>query len=185
MATTSNRPRRIAVLARAVAEGFRLTAIGGSDTHDVTSKNVLPPPGRIGVPTTVVFAATLSAQGVLDGIRAGRVFVDVAGSRNAAIDFSADTPGGVVQMGGTSALARGEQARFTVRVSNLAGGSIEVIRHSGNPSPIADARIASDAHEARFTIDGDGARGWVRVNVRDASGKLAVIGNPIYLNWAR
>ncbi len=80
--------------------GYRLTAIGGSDTHDVTSKNVSPPPGRIGVPTTVVYAKALSIDAIMAGIRAGNVFVDTAGSRDRKLELSATYKESTVAMGG-------------------------------------------------------------------------------------
>ena len=51
-------------------EGYRLTGVGGSDSHNATWKK-----GRsgIGKPTTVVYAANLSERAILDGIRAGHV----------------------------------------------------------------------------------------------------------------
>jgi hypothetical protein len=42
--------------------------------------------------------------------------------------------------------------------------------------------ITSDDHRASFTEQGDGARHWLRVNVRDRDGQLALIGNPVYVN---
>jgi hypothetical protein len=37
-------------------------------------------------------------------------------------------------------------------------------------------------YSASYIERGDGARHWIRVNVRDAQGKLLLVGNPIYLN---
>lgn len=61
-------------------KGLRPTAIGGSDTHDPTSKDIVPTPARIGVPTTVVSAKSLSVASILEGIRSGHVFIDTAGT---------------------------------------------------------------------------------------------------------
>ena len=63
-------------------QGYRLTAIGGSDNHDAAN-------GGIGTPTTVVHADSLSEQGIVEGIRGGRVFVDVAGTRDRLLEFTA------------------------------------------------------------------------------------------------
>ena len=49
-------------------EGHRITAIGGSDDHAARSDR-----GRVGRPTTVVWASDLSESALLDGVRAGRV----------------------------------------------------------------------------------------------------------------
>jgi hypothetical protein len=36
-----------------------------------------------------------------------------------------------------------------------------------------------------FDLPGDGARHWVRLNVRDREGRLTLVGNPIYVNRQR
>ena len=72
---------------RQLADGIRLTAIGGSDNH-----NALIPagePSAIGRPTTVVEASELSVPAILDGIRRGRVFIDLTSSRDKIVDIQA------------------------------------------------------------------------------------------------
>ena len=56
-------------------------------------------------------------------------------------------------------------------------GPIEVL--------VNNAGITRDAmlHKMSFEQRSDGKRHWIRVNIRDAEGKLALIGNPVYLNW--
>jgi len=51
-----------------VAEGYRVTAVGGSDYH---GSNL----ARLGEPTTWVYAESLNPEGILRGIRMGRVFI--------------------------------------------------------------------------------------------------------------
>ena len=62
--------------------GCRLTGIGGSDNH--RPMQPLDQLGSIGSPTTVVYAAELSTPAILDGIRAGHVFIDVTGTQRPA-----------------------------------------------------------------------------------------------------
>jgi hypothetical protein len=159
-------------------KGLRLTAIGGSDTHDVTSNNLFPAPGRIGVPTTVVFAHELSADGIVAGIRAGNVFLDTAGTRDRKLELTATHKQATVAMGGQLALPARQSATFTVRVEQLTGGSIEVIRDG---AVIERSPVKATLHSWSFDATSDGKRHWIRVDVRDADGKLALIGNPIYL----
>ena len=64
--------------------GHRLTAIGGSDNHDVARDR-----NSIGLPTTVVFARELSVPGLLDAVRGGRVFIDLDGMRDRMLEMSA------------------------------------------------------------------------------------------------
>ncbi len=62
--------------------GFRLTGLGGSDNHDSDLKAGTY--SAIGHPTTVIHAANLSENAILDAIRAGHVFVDAEGSKDRA-----------------------------------------------------------------------------------------------------
>jgi hypothetical protein len=158
--------------------GHRLTAIGGSDTHDVTSTKTQPPPGRIGVPITVVHARELSAEGIIAGIRSGNVFVDTAGTRDRMLEFTARHANKQVAMGESLQLNGRRNVSFDVRVAQIAGGTIEIVRDGAvtRRAPITDA-----THSLTFEETFDRKRHWVRVNVRDEQGKLALIGNPIYL----
>jgi hypothetical protein len=158
--------------------GQRLTAIGGSDTHDVTSRNIRPPPARIGVPTTVVYARELSAEAITAGIRAGNVFVDTAGTRDRTLEFTARHANKSVTMGEALQLTGRRNVTFDVRVAQLAGGTIEIIRDG---AVTRRAAMPGATHSLAFEETFDRKRHWLRVNVRDPQGKLALIGNPIYI----
>lgn len=160
-------------------KGYRLTAIGGSDTHDVTSKNVSPPPGRIGVPTTVVYAKELSIDAIMAGIRAGNVFVDTAGSRDRKLELIGTYEQSTVAMGGQLSVPAKQSATFTARIEQMTGGTVEVIRDGKITRRTA---VPAPKHSWSFEETSDGKRHWIRIDVRDADGKLALLGNPIYLN---
>ena len=169
--------------------GHRPTAIGGSDTHDIGAKDALPPPGRIGIPATVVYAKELSVAAILDGIRSGRVFIDVQGTRDRSLEWNAHVGDAApasqtIFMGGELMLARGESARFEVRVRNVPQGRIEIVRDGVLLESVPGLTIVGDDHRASFTEQGDGARHWLRVDVRDRDGQLALVGNPIHVNRA-
>jgi hypothetical protein len=70
-------------------DGHRLAGVGGSDSHNATSSP--GPPGSIGWPTTVVEAEELSVPAILNGIRAGRTFVDLTASHDKVVDFEAES----------------------------------------------------------------------------------------------
>jgi len=159
-------------------KGQRLTAIGGSDTHDVTSKNV-PPPGRIGVPTTVVYAKELSIDAIMAGIRAGNVFVDTAGSRDRKLELSATYQKSTVTMGGQLSVPAKQTVTFTARIEQMTGGSVEIIRDGKTTRRTG---IPAAKHTWSFEETSDGNHHWIRIDVRDADGKLALLGNPIYMN---
>ncbi len=162
-------------------EGHRLTAIGGSDNHDASiSLERFPAIGR---PTTVVFARNLSQAALLEGLRSGRVFVDVDGSRDRVLDMSARARDAAADMGGTLAAPTGVAVRFVVRVHGVINPHIEIYRDGALLGPPLTTETEGDDIIGDFSVEGDGARHWFAPQVRDASGRLVLIGNPIYVNW--
>jgi predicted metal-dependent phosphoesterase TrpH len=162
-------------------EGFRMTAIGGSDNHNAS---IEPDHGStVGRPTTVVYAANLSERAVLDAIRAGHVFVDLLGSRDRAIALTATAGSQTAMMGDTMKAPAGTAIHLSLTVDNLEGAHPELIRDGevaqfGNVSPIGAQ------HEVReLEQTSDGKRHWLRVNIRAQDGQLLVLGNVIYLNF--
>ncbi len=162
-------------------QGFRLTGVGGSDNHNAS----LAPQTRsaVGYPTTVVYASELSERAILEGIRAGHVFVDVQGSRNRAIEFTAMAGGKTVMMGDAIASAAGVDVHFVLTMKGVEGAHPEVVR-DGESVNAADASVVKEPAEVRsFDFKSDGKRHWVRVNIRGADGSLLILGNPVYLNF--
>lgn len=160
-------------------EGHRLTAIGGSDNHDATLDPAKPP--AIGVPTTVVRAAELSQPAILEAIRRGHVFLDVAGSRDRLLEVRASSGAVSAQMGDEISAASGSRVSVEVHVVGLPGGRIVL---SGPAAALAlppNPEIGSADETTRFDLVADGKAHWLRIDVRSADGKLALIGNAIYL----
>jgi len=79
--------------------GYRLTGLGGSDNHEAAYPPMVH--SSIAHPTTVVYAEELSERAIVEGVRAGHVFVDLEGSGDRSIDFSAMADGETAQMGDT------------------------------------------------------------------------------------
>ncbi len=163
-------------------EGHRLIAIGGSDNHD---PGVDPTRfGSIGKPTTVVFADNLSQAALMEGLQSGRVFVDVDADGDAVMDMRVThRVMNVAAMGGTLALPAGEIAAVTVSVTNSFADDVEWFLDGALITPRADYRSEGNLWERSFVFESDGARHWLRANVRDDAGRLVFIGNPIFLNW--
>jgi predicted metal-dependent phosphoesterase TrpH len=154
--------------------GYRLTGIGGSDSHNADDKP--PGEGAIGTPMTVVYAKELSEAAILAGIQAGHVFLDLEGSPDRMLEFNATAGTLKAEMGDLLDAAPGSEAVFSVRVAGVPDGRVEVIE---------DGKLLPDAGNSRdsFSIHADGQRHWIRINVRSAKGKLLLVGNPIYLNF--
>lgn len=182
-------------------QGHRITAIGGSDNHDAKDTTG-ERQSAVGKPATVVFADELSTQGIVEGVKSGRVFVDVAGLPNAKFDLYGLRGEASISFQGHS--LSGEEFAAAVKTSqhNLMGGDLRlapgarasmIAVTAGLPpgskvEPVSNGLVTVstngiDSPLATFTVTlADGAtRGWFRVNVRSADGKLLLIGNPIYL----
>lgn len=162
-------------------EGHRITAIGGSDNHDPTA--VRPGSAGIGTPTTAVRSKVLDAPAILQAIRRGHVFIDVQGSRDRVLDVTARLDGIEVGMGDGLKATAGARVQVRVRVAGLAGGTVVLAGDGARLAALADPTVASADQVLAFDLVADGQRRWLRADVRDAAGKLALVGNPIYLNF--
>jgi hypothetical protein len=160
--------------------GHRITAIGGSDSHR-------PDEHGIGKPTTVVYAGELSQTAIVQGIRAGHVFVDVAGAGTGTLDVRVHRAGGKAEtdamMGDLLPIPARASAQFRVAVSGVRGAQLRVTDNGRVIQPLRDATIGSDDAQLSFDYVSDGKKHWLRTDVVDASGKLVLLGNPIYLNY--
>ncbi|RYG33151.1 MAG: PHP domain-containing protein [Burkholderiales bacterium] len=162
-------------------QGHRLTAIGGSDNHDAKDRTGAKQP-PIGYPTTAVYSSDLSTRGIIEGVKSGRVFIDLANMPGATLDVGAQVGSQTVWMGGTILLA--PKQRFTVGATTSglpADAKLTLIAH--NLTVIGDARTQLDDASGAMPIGlmPEATRGYLRYEVRDSSGKILMIGNPIYV----
>jgi hypothetical protein len=159
--------------------GRRPTAIGGSDNHEggTDIKH-----HAVGTPTTVVYANELSQVAVLQGVRAGHVFVDTDGTPDRLLEFTAQADNAHAMMGDSLAAPAGKAVRFGVHVAHAAGSTIHLIQDAREVELLRDTRVDGDDAARSFNWTSDGKRHWIRVEVRDARGHLMMLGNPIYLN---
>jgi len=164
-----------------LARGYRLTAVGGSDNHH---GDWLPSQeGSVGSPTTVVHAANLSVAAILAGIRAGHVFLDLSGSRDRLLTMRAVADGRAAAMGDDLALPAGTSVAFTLHVVDCAGDTAKWYVDGKAVSALPSMPVASADATLHAAWTTDGRRHWIRAEVRDASGKLVLFGNPVYLNF--
>jgi hypothetical protein len=160
-------------------KGFRITGVGGSDNHDADL-----PPGTgsaIGHPTTVVYAKDLSENAILDGIRAGHVFVDVDGTRDRMLTVSAQANGHTAMMGDQLSAPSGTVVHFVARLQFLKGAHIQVTRDGEVQTDANSAPLATSDEVRDYSYTSNGAPHWLRIDVRSPEGKLLLAGNPIYL----
>jgi hypothetical protein len=163
--------------------GCRLTGIGGSDNH--RPMQPLDQTGSIGSPTTVVFAAELTTPAILDGIRAGHVFIDVLGTHDRLLEVTAQAGNRSANAGDLFDAPPGEDVEFKAHVLAAAGGTMRWILDGWDEARAANSAVATDNANETITWPSDGRRHWVRAEVAGPDGKLWLIGNPVYLNWDR
>ncbi|WP_332817629.1 CehA/McbA family metallohydrolase [Sphingopyxis sp.] len=163
-----------------LGEGHRLTGIAASDNHnpDVAPGNPPPGPAPIGRPRTVVHARALSMPAVLDGLRAGNVFLDIEGTNTRLLEVEAMADGERAAMGET--LQGHRRTTVGAHVADAAGAFAELILN-GQPTG-ARQQVGSDDARLTWALDAGQACGWLAVNVRDSARKLLLVGNPVYLS---
>jgi hypothetical protein len=155
-------------------EGKRLTGIGGSDNHDATAG---PEKARVGQPTTVVYARELTRDGILDGIRAGNVFIDVDGAADRVLEVTALSGRNIAKMG-QRLVARGT-ITIEANVRGVSEGTAKLIVNGKEQQQLTLA----GSNRARFELALDRGWGWLAVNIAEPKG-LVLIGNPIYIDCA-
>ena len=171
---------------RQIASGLHLTGIGGSDSHNGAA---LPgQPGAVGWPTTVVEASELSVSAILDGIRHGRVFVDLTASHDKLLDIDAEDsnapgrPKSFAEMGGSLDAPSGHVLVLHVRLRACQTCVVRTLLDGKAASDLPQALVSAGGESVPFHWTSDGQRHWIRAEVRDAEGHLALVSNPIYIN---
>ena len=169
-----------------IATGVSLTAIGGSDNHN--GQSAIGGPAAIGWPTTVVEATELSVPAILDGIRHGRVFIDLTGSHDKSIDLlardtSAPSSESVI-MGGTLNAAAGDSIAFEVHPAGCLRSQVHLFLDGSESPALPPLAIRSGIEPLHFDWKTDGRAHWLRAEVRDSNGSLMLVSNPIYIHPA-
>ncbi|HEX6077002.1 MAG TPA: CehA/McbA family metallohydrolase [Micromonosporaceae bacterium] len=164
--------------------GHRVSANGGSDLHSTAN----PAASALGVPTTVVYAESLSRRDVVAALKAGRGFVTSAPD-GPELYLEAEGPGGQhAMMGGEVTATATESVTVTVLVRGGAGRSLLLLRDG---VAVQATPISSD--EQTVTLRQPlGAGGYVRAELRGTSTVdpgdpdcsrtgMAALTNPIFL----
>lgn len=145
--------------------------IGGSDNHDPGREGSL---GALGRPATVVFAEGLTAADILAGLRKGRSFVDLSGSRTAMLDLALCSAGTCAAMGESRTLKAGDVHRLRVTASLPGAARIRIVDAIGNRDLSTGA--PSDMDTVLTLPKG---RLAIYAVAEDAAGRMLAIGNSI------
>jgi len=159
--------------------GCRVTGIAGSDNHDPDAKGGGQAP--VGRPATVVYAAELSQTAILEGLRRGRVFVDLGAPAGASVDLTVASGKAQAGMGETLITRPAARLRLTAIVTGLPDATVEFVAGEGG-KPVARTPVpVRGLAEVTMELPQTPGLKWVRADVRGSDGKLQLIGNPIYL----
>lgn len=152
-----------------VAGGARPTAVGGSDCHSFRRRKDQPLAG----PTTWVHAPSRDRDGVIDGIRAGRVVITRRPEtpRPAITARSEDRTAGP---GETLEVPRGSTVEVAVEIDGDTSGTTRLLSDLG----VEGSAAASPA--AVFGVPAADRR-FVRLELDHPDGGLAAMTNPIHL----
>ncbi|MFN7108187.1 MAG: CehA/McbA family metallohydrolase [Brevundimonas sp.] len=172
-----------------LSRGYRLTGIAGSDNHDAVQHLEADPPigpqSPVGRPTTVVYAQELSQAGILAGLRAGRVFIDLGDQPGRLLDLSVRSGTQVAMMGETLTHNRANAAlpfEASVTVQGVPMGAVTLLI-DGQPTPPPVLLAATEAQQTVvITGEANPSARWIRADVRDSQGRLILVGNPVYLD---
>jgi len=163
-------------------EGYRVTAIGGSDNH-----NALKPAsmiGSVGSPTTVIYAQNLSVEALLDAIRHGHVFIDLSASGKRLLDVSVTEGNEKAMMGDVVAAPVGTTIQISAHVMACAGQQLRFLL-DGQPVATLQTVLTQDDQTISLQLPSDGKKHWLRPDVVSPEGKLILLGNPFYLNHTK
>jgi hypothetical protein len=163
-----------------LAHGARLAALSGSDNHNALSEPGKP--GSIGWVTTAVEADDLSVQSILEGIRRGRTFVDLTASHDKVIDLDATSATAKARMGESLIVAKGAPLQLVAHVSACPWSKVHFFLDGKESTLLPPLAVAGLDEHLRANWTGDGARHWIRAEVRDSNGSLMLISSPIYID---
>jgi hypothetical protein len=159
-----------------LAKGFRITGVGGGDDHRGGEQLALH--DGVGIPTTVVYARELSQPAILEGLKAGHVFVQVTGPQGSALYLTA----GQAMMG--DAITARAKTRVAFKISTTQAGVARLLVDGFPVKGLPALQKDGADWTSVYNWDADGKRHWVRAELIDAQGDPITLTNPIYMNWA-
>lgn len=155
-------------------QGYQIIGIGGSDDHSARS---------IGTPTTMVYASELSEKGLLDAVGRGKVYIRTKGNTSPEIEFHVSKESRSWEMGEIISLEDLQDKKITLNVE-IRGEEISAIEviYNGTLTSVSASEIehsgALSIWEKTVVLDDTG---WIRINLRDQTGDITVISNPIFI----
>ena len=167
-------PQAIALWTAWLNAGHRIVALGGSDFHrPYNPPGATKPLERLGFPRTYVYADALSPAAILDGVRAGRVYVSMGAEVDFAVEHDGERYGIGADLGG-----RIGDLKLT---GTIAAGSYGTARILRNGDVVAETPLNGEALSLAVTVRLDPATPvWFRLDVLDPNGLILAVTNPIF-----
>ncbi|GAA4898986.1 CehA/McbA family metallohydrolase [Ferrimonas pelagia] len=162
-------------------QGYRIIGIGGSDNHE-PDVDYGDPKYRF-APVTVVKADSLSQADILDAVRVGRIYLDLALEPGRLIDIEARNGNQSGFMGDTLTANQGDRIELTFITEQAEGLSLELITSSGLTIEHGELQVNQSESQHQMSYTSDGERSWVRANLRDSDGRLVMVSNPVFINF--
>jgi len=166
-------PMAVAFWTTCLNQGYRITAIGGSDFHFLPGDTKYP--GElIGLPRTYVYAEQLSGAAIVEGLRRRRAYLTM----EPQVTFQAQMGESAYEIGDDLGLVEGE-IRFSGSVAQSPmASSVRVVK---NGFTFSEASVSDDGGliEA-FDRASPAQPAWYRLEATDASGKVIALTNPIF-----
>ena len=160
-----------------LAKGFRPTGVGGGDDH--RGGEQLAEHDGVGIPTTVVYAKELSQPAILEGIRAGHVFVMVGGPDGMPLYLNA----GGAMMGDAIVAESGKKVEFKLATQPVTDAKARLLVDGKDVGALRCLPVAGRESTCMYDWASDGGRHWVRAELDDPKGEVMTLTNPIYVNW--
>ena len=126
-----------------LAQGYRLTAVGSSDSHDPEKDG----PWKFGQLFTYVYAPSLSEKGIIEGIKRGRVYVAEGSSR---MDYRIKYGGKEYLMGDDISYSGGDIKIIFLITSNPSGNLFVMV--SGELTAVEYIEAGDSWHEYEVTL---------------------------------
>ncbi|HEY8206903.1 MAG TPA: CehA/McbA family metallohydrolase [Myxococcaceae bacterium] len=129
------------------SKGMKVAAVGGSDDHRGGVEGT-PYQSPIGQPTTLVWAAELSAAAIVDGVARGHTVVKAQGLHDPMVELKAQSGGGAGFLGGDTVISTGTVA-LEATVTGGLGAKVRFV-HDGVPLP--EVAVDSDPFVASLEV---------------------------------
>ena len=160
-----------------LAEGFRIAALGVSDSHDAGETSG-PTSSPIGIGSTAVLAEELSETAVECGVEAGRTYAKVTGAGGPDVRMEARPPGFRGAPATFGDTVRAGSAAFSVKVLRGAGRTLNVVKDG---QAFRAVSVSGDDFSYAFTATEPG-----RYRLQVTRGQtIETVSSPIYLEPGR